>query len=141
MMTVAKDKRRANHCRAFELMLAQLAGRAIDTNLFDAELPPFAETVLRTTWEELLREGYVEAVGARWRLTAKGWLLAIEATTDVSKSPTYRERLGRLLAVMKRHVKGRRDSAIVELRMLEKQCHRTRQDWCAMVRKRTRSSG
>jgi len=117
---VAKDKRRANHRRAFELMLAQLADRAIDTNLFYAELPPFAESVLRTTWEELLREGYVEAVGARWRLTAKGWLLAIEAT-DVSTSPTYRERLGRLLAVMKRHVKGRRDSAIVELRMLAKE--------------------
>lgn len=96
-MTVAKDKRTVNHRKAFELMLAELADGAIDTTLFDAEGPPFKETVLRTTWEELLREGHIEAVGARWRLTAKGWLLAMEAT-DVSTSPPYRERLGRLLA-------------------------------------------
>ena len=71
IMTVAKDKRTVNHRKAFELMLAELADGAIDTTLFDTGVPPFRENVLRTTWEELLREGYVEAVGARWRLTTK----------------------------------------------------------------------
>jgi hypothetical protein len=119
-MTMAKEKRAANHRKTFELMVAELGDGAIDTTLFDAGEPPFREAVLRTTWEELLREGYIEAVETRCRLTAKGWLLAMEAT-DVSTSASYRERLGRLLGVMKRHVKGRKDSAIVELRKLARE--------------------
>src|SRR5580700_7597701 len=88
-MTVAKQSREVNHREAFELMLEALGDGAIDTSLFDPESAPFWGNVLRTTWEELVRTGYIEEIGTRYRLTAKGWLLAMEAS-GISLGPSYR---------------------------------------------------
>jgi hypothetical protein len=119
-MTVAKHMREENQRKAFELMLRELGDQAIDTRLFDTEKKPFAGEVLYTTWQELLRDGYTEQVRSKVRLTAKGWLLALEAA-DVTASSGYRERLGRVLAVMKARVKGRTESAVVDLWQLSKE--------------------
>ena len=100
------------------LRLRQLGDGAIDTTLFDADAVPFAGQILRTTWEELTRAEYVsEITKTRYRLTPKGWLLGLELV-GASQSPEYQERLGKILAALKRYVKGRKESAVVELRRL-----------------------
>lgn len=114
-MTLPKDHRLENHRLALCLMIHALGDGAIDTTLFDPSQPPFEKQILRTTWEELERQGNVEGVGSRgYRLTAKGWLVGLEAS-GASKAPEYRQRLARVLAAMKRHVKGRKDSVVVSL--------------------------
>jgi len=100
------------------MMLSELGDEAIDTTLFDAAQPPFSDQVLQTTWEELARQKYVELIGTtQYRLTSQGWLVGLELSGAV-QSPTYQERVGRLLAAMKRHVKARTGAAIVQLRQL-----------------------
>jgi hypothetical protein len=117
-MTLAKGERLENHKAAFSLMIQALGDRALDTNLFDPGQPPFDGQILRTTWGELARQDHVEIVGAsQYRLTAKGWLVGLEAT-GMGKSDEYQHRLGRVIAAMKGHVKGRKDSAIVPLNQL-----------------------
>jgi hypothetical protein len=107
-------KREENQRMAFSFMLSALGVAAIDTTLFDSDKPPFAETILPTTWEDLGRADYVSTIGkAEYRLTAKGcW------SCQGRKAEVYLERLGRVFAVMKAHVKGRRESKVVDLRML-----------------------
>jgi len=117
-MTLAKDDRLENQKAAFSLMMEALSDRAIDTSLFDPTQPPFDGQIVRTTWEELARQGHVEKVGAfQYRLTAKGWRVGLDLTSAL-RSAEYPQRVGRVLAAMKRHVKGRKDSAIVPLRQL-----------------------
>jgi hypothetical protein len=117
-MSISKQQREDNHKVALSLALQELADRPTDTTFFDPSQPPFEGQVLRTTWEELDRQGCVQSLDrSSYRLTAKGWLAALEST-GLSKSNDFLERLGRLLAVMKEHVKGRRASAIVPLRQL-----------------------
>jgi hypothetical protein len=119
-MTIGKKDREENHRAAFDLMIKKLGDSAIDTTLFDPDADPFTGKILRTTWEELLRMKYVGLVGSLYRLTSKGWLLAIDAS-GISQTKDYRERLGRLLAVLKKYVKGRKDSQVVELHQLARQ--------------------
>jgi hypothetical protein len=117
-MTISKRDRVENHQVAFELMMRQLGDRAFDTTLFDAESLPFKEAILQTTWEELLRSGYVGRIGqGQYRLTAKGWLAGLELS-GAGRSQEFLERVGRLWAAMKRHIKGRAGSAVVELRQI-----------------------
>ena len=72
-MTIGRRKRAENQRVAFVLMLSTLGDDAIDTTLFDSEASPFAESVQRTTWEDLVRAHYVSRIVATtYRLTAKG---------------------------------------------------------------------
>src|SRR6266446_147202 len=99
-MTLAKDTRVENHKLAFGLLIQALGDGALDTTIFDSSQPPLDGQILRTTWEEMERAGYVEKFGpTQYRLTAKGWLVGLEVT-GASQSAEYLERLGRLLAVM-----------------------------------------
>ena len=116
-MSIAKQDREENHKTALQLMLQTLGDGAIDTTLFQTDNAPFAGNVLRTTWEELVTQGCVAEVAGRYRLTPKGWLAALEAC-GASGTKQFQERLGRILAAMKRHVKGRRDPAVIELQQL-----------------------
>lgn len=117
-MTIAKREREKNQRAALSLMMGLLGDQAIDTTLFDSDAAPFAEVVLRTTWEELSRADCVNRIGeGQYRLTAKGWLAALEVA-GAATSGEYLQRLGKVLAVMKAHVKGRHDSRVVDLRTL-----------------------
>jgi hypothetical protein len=117
-MTMAIRERQENHRLAFRLLIQELGDRAIETKLFDSTAEPFASQIIRTTWEEIVRAEYVEAVGARqYRLTAKGWVAGLEIT-ELAQSREYEARLGRLFAAMKAHVKPRETSAIVDLATL-----------------------
>ena len=99
-------------------MLNALGNQAIDTTLFDICEAPFADSILRTTWEDLARGGHVDRVGgSHYRLTARGWLAALEFSGE-ARSEAYQERIGTVLGAMKRHVKGRRESAVVALKNL-----------------------
>jgi len=86
-MTMAIRERQENHRLAFRLLIQELGDRAIDTTLFDSIAEPFASQIIRTTWEEIVRAEYVEAVGVRhYRLTAKGWVAGLEIT-ELAQSP------------------------------------------------------
>lgn len=100
-------------------MIQELGDRPIDTTLFDPGSGAFVP-ILRTTWEELFQSCYIEQIGSHYRLTPKGWLLAIEAS-GLSGTEAYQKRLGHLLAVMKRHVKGRADARVLELQELARE--------------------
>jgi hypothetical protein len=116
-MTVGKQHREENHRTAFHLMLGELGDRAIDSAFFDPEKPPFHGQILRTTWEELVRQERIAAIGGLYRLTPSGWLVGLEISGD-TQSKAYQARVGRLLAAMKRHVKPRKESAILTLKQL-----------------------
>jgi len=117
-MTIGRREREENQQLAFLLMMTALGDQPIDTTIFDSAASPFAESVLRTTWEELARGEYVNRIrGAQYRLTPKGWLAALQLS-GAAKSDAYRERLGKVLAAMKSHVKGRHESKVVDLRTL-----------------------
>jgi hypothetical protein len=101
-------------------MIEQLGDRAIDTSLFDPTEAQFEDAVLPTTWEELERLDYVDEVAGSYRLTAKGWLIGVEASR-LAQSESYVGRLGHLFATMKSHVKGRKASAVVDLPTLARE--------------------
>src|SRR4051812_33477216 len=117
-MTASRQEREENQRQVFALMLDVLGDQAIDTTLFDISEQPFEGRFLRTTWEDLARGGYVDFLrGSQYRLTARGWLAALEISGSAG-SNAYQEKIGRVLAAMKGHVKGRRDSAVVDLKAL-----------------------
>ncbi len=118
-MTRSTKERQRNNEAALKLMYELLNDSAIDTALFEANSLPFAGTVIRTTWEDLLSNGYVELALTDesfrvYRLTAKGWLVCLHLTNATSSS-VFMARLGRLLATMKKHVKGRTTPKLVSI--------------------------
>ncbi len=116
-MSIALGKRRENQRTALRLMLRQLGDRAFDTALFSPGEASFSE-VQRTTWQELSRIDLVHELDAdRYRLTAKGWLAALESS-QMSRAAEYESRLGKLLGAMKAHVKGRKKAAVIPLDQL-----------------------
>ena len=120
-MSLARNEREDNHRLALTLMIQELADRAIDTTLFDPNRPPFEGRVLPTTWEELSRQELVESLRfSQYRQTAKGWLVAL-AVSGTSGAEDFLKRLGRVLAAMKRHVKGRQQSAVVPLQQIARE--------------------
>lgn len=115
-MSLAKTVRAENHKIALKLMLEQLGEQPIDTAFFESSSKAF-ENVLRTTWEELRDQGYLEKMGERCRLTPKGWLVALEIS-GLRQSETFHKHIGRVFAVMKGHVEGQKDSVVVPFRQL-----------------------
>src|SRR4051812_28282469 len=99
-MTMSATTRLENHKTALVLLLQDLGDRAIDVHVFSPSAPAFAN-VLRTTWESLERDEYIGSVGSLgYRLTAKGWVFALEAA-NLANDPAFLKRLGKVLAAMK----------------------------------------
>jgi hypothetical protein len=120
-VSISKENREKNLRLALELMLHRLRDRAIDTAFLNPAEAPFADQVLRTTWEELIRNGCTESIhDGQYRLTAKGWLTALQSS-DAASSSDFQKRLGRVLAAMKAYVKGRQESAVISLQDLSTQ--------------------
>lgn len=116
-MTLSKSEREKNNELALKLMFEDLGDDPLNLRVFSSNDPRYRKTVDRTTWEDLVRNDHlilaVETVGACiYRLTPKGWLLCLELT-GASQSNEFKERLGRIIAAMKRHVKGRSAPAIL----------------------------
>jgi hypothetical protein len=111
-MTIGKREREKNYRTAFEPMMRELGDLAIDTTLFDSEASPFAGTVLRTTWEELVDSEYVSRIaGTQYRLTPKGWLAALELS-GAAGSTAYQERIGRVPRMVGKGVRLERVSPL-----------------------------
>ena len=98
-------------------MLAVLGASAIDETLFD----PCSEFegVHATTWDELVRNEWIEHLAAvdRYRLTGTGWLGALRLTGQLGEN-RFEVNIGKTLGAMKTHVKGRAYSAVVSLRQI-----------------------
>jgi hypothetical protein len=117
IMTLSKEQREKNNELALKLIFEDLGDDPISLRIFLSNDPRYERAVDRTTWEDLTRNEYLSLVfsteGARgYRLTARGWLLCLELT-GTSKSDGFKQRLGRIIAAMKRHVKGRAAPAIL----------------------------
>lgn len=117
-MTLSRGERGENIKAALLMMFELLADEPINLSLFHPDQPPFSGRILRTTWEDLKRDGYVEeSVPFLFRLTPNGWLYCLELT-GASKSQEVMGRLGALFAAMKKRVKGRNGRAIFSYREL-----------------------
>lgn len=113
-MTTSTKKRADNYRLALKLMLAELGDMAFDVKFFKG-IDALFDAILRTTWEEMLRDGCISRLGAdQYRLTAEGWLTALEEGGAVS-STAFMTRLGKVLATLKAYVKPRMRTEIVSL--------------------------
>jgi hypothetical protein len=119
-MTLARDERVRNCQEGLVLMLNKLGERAIYMEEFEDDDPALAD-IYPTTWKELTDHGLVKArPGIRWcryELTGYGWLMALKATGQ-TEAPEFRERLGRLNAVLKSFVKGRREEGFEQVHVV-----------------------
>jgi hypothetical protein len=112
-MTIGRTKRESNQLDALRLMLRELGFGSIQVTFFDATATPFSDAIFRTTWAELESQGYVLRTGeSRYRLSARGWLVALEAD---GIGQEFRDQYGRIVGALKRHVKGRTADAVATL--------------------------
>lgn len=111
-MTIDRTTRERNQLDALRLMLRELGFGSIQSTFFGGAAPPF-DTVLQTSWAELESQEYVIRTGrSQYRLTAQGWLVALEAV-GMRQSQEFIARISNILAALKRHVKPREDSTVV----------------------------
>jgi hypothetical protein len=119
-MTLGRDQRAENCREALVLMLQKLGERAVYMEEFEDDDPALAG-IYPTTWKELTDRCMVKArPGIRWcryELTGYGWLTAMQATGQ-SAAPEFRERLGRLNAVLKSFVKGRHQEGFEQVHVV-----------------------
>jgi hypothetical protein len=114
-MSISQEKRTDNVREALRVMLDIVGSGRLNWTLFDADDIRFAR-VLPTTWEELETSHYVDRVQWDYRLTARGWIMALEAAGVLCKAE-MKEKLGVLSAAVKRRCEagGRhRDGTTVE---------------------------
>lgn len=108
-MSVSDRKRIESRRLTLTIMLNAVADRRFSELQFDTEHPAFKE-ILVTTWRELLDEGLVESMrlsaGLKVRLTAMGWLRAMELSGQLHSEATV-ERCTKIVQVLKMVVKGR----------------------------------
>ncbi len=119
-MTLARDERAENCREALVLILHKLGERAIYMEEFEDDDPALAH-IYPTTWKELTDRCMVKArPGINWcryELTGHGWLIALKATGQTEAS-AFKERLGRLNAVLKSFVKGRRQEGFEQVHVV-----------------------
>jgi hypothetical protein len=99
-MSKSPETREENGRTALRIMLGIIGDGRLDWTLFEQGDPRF-ESILATTWEELEEAVCVERVQWDYRLTAYGWLKALEAAGRLG-DPEMKENLGKVCAAMKR---------------------------------------
>jgi hypothetical protein len=93
-------KEQANIEEALRKMAARVGDDRFDYLLFDSTDGEFSD-VLRTTWELLEQEGWIEQLRTdEYRLTASGWIEALRATGALC-NPAMKDSLGKVCAHMK----------------------------------------
>jgi len=115
-MTLSQNHGAPNLPEALILLLGRLGERPI----YIDEVVNDDLTVVhinRTTWQDLTNRQLVMArVGigcCRYQLTGSGWLEAFKCTGQLD-TPEFKERFGRLNAVLKRLVDGRKQEAFAQ---------------------------
>jgi hypothetical protein len=143
-MSLSKEARQRD---ALQLMLQRLGDRRISACFFDTTKPPF-NAIQQTTWAELQQGSYLKANLKRYRLTAAGWLRALQES-GLLQDPVFKQDVGKLVQSVKTNVKDRqrgtlmtvetiaRDSGLsenwiynaIESNVIEKQFGRTGATW------------
>jgi hypothetical protein len=114
-MSKSEQERTENTREALRVMLGIAGDDRLDWTLFDAKDQRLAH-ILETTWEKLEATQCVERVQWDYRLTAHGWVMALEAAGRLCDAE-MKEDLGRICAALKRRceIGGRhRDATTVQ---------------------------
>jgi hypothetical protein len=105
---------------ALVLMFDRLGEQAIYMDEVLNDEPTFAG-IYPTTWQELEDRGFIKArpgiAWCRYQLTGYGWLEA-QKLKGLLETPGFEQRLGRLNAVLKGFVKGRRDDGFEQVHVV-----------------------
>ena len=116
-MTLSKTERSENIELALKLMMGELGDNAIDESWFEIDKPPY-ENIYSTTWQGLQDRYWIEGRNTmgrkRCQLTASGWLEGLRIT-GLLEAGEMKQKVGKLMAELKRFVEGRQDEAIVDI--------------------------
>jgi hypothetical protein len=122
-MTIADTDRRNDAEKLLGALLEALGDDAIDLRLFDPDSPEFGG-FLKTSWSELETSEFVASTpvppGFVYRLTPTGWVEAL-VRRGFLDDEHIKDRLASLAAALKRKVKGRVVSAVVDLDTLARE--------------------
>jgi len=121
-MTVADSDRRTDAEKLLGALLEALGEGAIDTHLFESSRPEF-DCFLNTSWSELEATEFIARTSVPptffYRLTPTGWVEAL-LRRGFLDDESVQGRLAELTATLKRKVKGRTASAVVDSIALRK---------------------
>jgi hypothetical protein len=110
-MTLSRTERSENIELALKLMMGELGEYGINQLLFEIDKPPY-ENIYPTTWQYLEDQYLIErldTMGARHcELTGPGWLQGLRVIGTI-EAPDTREKVGKVMAELKRHVEGREE--------------------------------
>jgi hypothetical protein len=122
-MTFAQNYCEANLSQALTLLLDRLGERPIYMDEVVNDDLAVAH-IHRTTWQELTDRKLVTArtgIGCcRYQLTGSGWREALKLTGQLD-TPEFQERFGRLNAILKLLVNGRKDEAFAQTHIVAAQ--------------------
>ena len=108
-MSHSREERLANRKLALEFLIKDLEDHPINRVSFLIGEPPY-DVIYPTTWQDLIDEYFIKPVGTPamqlCAFTGHGWLWALRML-GIEQSPEILDQVGRLMAVLKGHVKGR----------------------------------
>jgi hypothetical protein len=113
-MTLPKSEHSDNFRQTIEALLQAIGDSAIDERPFQTtEFPD----VMTTTWEDLQAAELVERLSGtdELLLTGRGWVAGVLITHQYDEQ-TFAERIAKLFAELKSHVKGRKAAKVVPLK-------------------------
>ena len=116
-MTFSAEDQKENVELAFRLLMAELGDKSIAKTFFDPSCQPFT-AIYQTTWKELSDQGWADEIQLRsrtcYRLKGAGWIEG-QWRTGESRGESLTQRMRRLAAVLKGHVKGRKQDVVIML--------------------------
>jgi hypothetical protein len=116
-MSLSKTERSENIELTLKLMMEELGEHGINEVWLDIDKPPY-ENVYSTTWQCLQDRYWIEVRNTmgrkRCQLTASGWLEGLRIT-GLLEAGEMKQKVGKLMAELKRSVEGRQDEAIVDM--------------------------
>lgn len=112
-MTISAAERKQEKEDLLKSLVVRLGDQMFTDERFrEADFPAVSPTTWHSLYEkEELRRDRERGTNCFW-LTPKGWKSGLELTQRI-KDPELIERLSRICEAAKRHVKGRRDGALV----------------------------
>jgi hypothetical protein len=118
-MTISAEARRKQEEELIAKLTNLLGDEVLIGMLFHESSFP---DILNTTWYSLYNRGILDHSKERgtdgFYLTPRGWLIGLDLTGRINESE-FLDRVGRLCAAVKKHVKDRREDALVYARDLE----------------------
>jgi hypothetical protein len=114
-MSLSKEDRHNDILQALTFMRHELGDQGIGQVAFEIDRAPY-EDIKRTTWQYLEDSGYIvredTLEAGRCKFTASGWLYMLNMLEQV-RSPELAAKVGRVMAALKKEVKGRHEKGFV----------------------------